>query len=98
MLAKSSAQALVYQVLDDVLCGTAIPAAARGTMFSVVDGLRSSSAQIADIRRAERIWIEMHKLEWALRRSDSDEVMAAREGLRSLATEMLNSSILGSSK
>ena len=39
MLRESSAQALVYQVLDDVLSGASIPATARGIMFSVVDGL-----------------------------------------------------------
>lgn len=95
MLRETSAQALVYQVLDDVLSGASIPATARGIMFSVVDALRSSCARVEDLRRAEKISIEMHKLEWALRRSDSRGVMAAREGLKSLAAEMLNSSILG---
>ena len=98
MLREASAQALVYQVLDEVLSGTAITASARGIMFSVVDGLRSSSARVEDVRRAEKISVEMHKLEWALRRSDDRELTAARDGLKSLAAEMLDCTIRGGSK
>jgi hypothetical protein len=88
-----SAQALVYQVLDEVLASTAVPANARRTMFSVVDGLRSNSAQAEEVRRAERVSVELHKLEWALRQGDSQSATTARSGLASLAVEMLNSRI-----
>jgi hypothetical protein len=67
---ESSARAVAYQVLDQVLADQAVTTGARGAMFSVIDSLRGSSAAIEDVRRAENISVEMHKLEWALQRQD----------------------------
>lgn len=95
MLAGVGVHAVVYQVLDDVLAGTNVPAGARGTLFSVVDELRATSGDTQEARRAERIAIELHKLEWALRKGDTSSSNAARNALRALAAEWINTRISG---
>lgn len=89
------AHVTVYQVLDDVLGGTAVPPGAKGTMYSIIDGLRSSAKPAEDIRRAERISITIHKLEIALRGRDERQVRDARDELKSLAVEWLDGRIAG---
>ncbi len=59
MLADMSANAIVYQVLDEVLRQKCVPAGARAAMFSVIDELRAATAGGEDVRRAERISVEM---------------------------------------
>lgn len=92
MLADVNANAIVYQVLDEVLAQGCVPAGARGAMFAVVDQLRSA-ASASDTLRAERISIELHKLEWALRQGDSSAADVARGHLKALASEWIDSRI-----
>lgn len=93
MLADANAHAIVYQVLDEVLANGSVPAGARGAMFAVVDELRAATADADEVRRAERISIEMHKLEWALRQRDDAAIEAAHGQLKALAAEWVNSRI-----
>ncbi len=93
MLAGVGSHAVVYQVLDDVLAADGIPAGARGAMFSVVDELRASNARVEEVRRAEQISIEIHKLEWALREGDGAGAKRVRDQLKSLSAEWINTRI-----
>ena len=92
MLADVNANAIVYQVLDEVLAQGCVPAGARGAMFALVDELRSTTTA-SEALRAERISIELHKLEWALRQRDGRAVDAVRDQLKALATEWIDSRI-----
>ena len=93
MFAQFETNAVVYQVLDEVLAGQSVPAGARGAIFAVVDELRSSAGECSDVRRAERVSIEIHKLEWALRQGDGSSAEAARERLKALSAEWVNTRI-----
>jgi hypothetical protein len=90
VLAETGAHAVVYQVLDDVLGASCIPAGARAALFEVVDELRAASGATDEARRAEQISIEIHKLEWALRQGDAQAAEAVREQLKLLAAEWIN--------
>lgn len=93
MLADLNANAVVYQVLDDIIRSKSIPAGARAALFDVVDELRSMAGDASQVRRAEQISIEIHKLEWALRRGDAFAADASRQQLRSHAAEWINTRI-----
>lgn len=93
MLAETSPNALVYQVLDEVLLNTAVPPGVHGAMFYIIDTLRAASAPAEHVRKAERISIEMHKLEWGLRQADAAATVAARNQLKSLAAEWIDTSV-----
>ena len=90
MLIGVDAHAVVYQVLDEILASSGVPAGARGAMFAVVDDLRAGIGEGEGLRRAERISIEIHKLEWALRRRDSSAAHVAREQLKAMSAEWIN--------
>ena len=93
MLHEACISATVYQVLDQVLADGTVAPRSRGMMFSVVDSLKHGPAAIEDVRRAERIAIEMHKLEWALQQGNPAHSCAALNELRSLAALWLDSRI-----
>jgi hypothetical protein len=93
VLADVSANAIVYQVLDEVLGQKCVPAGARAAMFAVIDELRAATAGGEDVRRAERISVEMHKLEWALRRGDAPAMQAVHVELKALAAEWISTRI-----
>jgi hypothetical protein len=93
VLAEVGTHAVVYQVLDEVLGAQSVPAGARGAIFAVVDELRATSGEPESVRRAERISIEIHKLEWALRQGDTSGAQAAREQLKALSSEWINTRI-----
>jgi hypothetical protein len=93
MLGQDSARAVAYEVLDQVLAEQAVAAGARGAMFSVVDSLRASSAPLGEVRRAERISIELHKLQWARQQRDDDAAAAALNALKTLAVDWLDERI-----
>ena len=93
MVGHDSAHAVAYQVLDQVLADQAVSAGARGAIFSVVDCLRASCAPLGEIRRAERVSIEMHRLQWALQLGDEATARAALEELKALAVSWLDSRI-----
>ena len=94
VLYYQNAHVSVYRVLDEVLASTAVPPGAKGAMFSIIDHLRSSSGPVDDVRRAERISIEMHKLEAALRGPDPFAASSARGMLKSLAVAWLDARLL----
>jgi hypothetical protein len=93
VLAGVGVHAVVYQVLDEVLAGANVPAGARGTLFSVIDELRATNGDAEETRRAERIAIELHKLEWGLRQGDASSSQEARNHLKALAAEWINTRI-----
>ena len=93
MQGQVNADAIVYQVLDEVLVQRCVPTGARAAMFTVVDELRATTADVDQVRRAERISIEMHKLEWALRQADKAAFEAAQEQLKALAAEWIDTRI-----
>ena len=93
MLAEVGAHAVVYQMLDEVLAGQTVPAGARGAIFAVVDELRAATGDAEGLRRAARVSIEIHKLEWALRQSDASAAHIAREQLKALSVEWINTRI-----
>ena len=92
-MGHEGARALAYQVLDQVLADQSVAAGAQGAMFSVVDCLRASSAPADDVRRAERISIEMHKLQWARQQQDDTAGCTALGELKALAASWLNARI-----
>jgi hypothetical protein len=93
VLARVDANAVVYQVLDEVLAQRCVPTGARAAMFTVVDELRAAVGDVEEIRRAERISVEMHKLEWALRHGDAPATQAAHDRLKALAAEWIDTRI-----
>lgn len=95
MLQETSTRAAVYQVLDQVLADGSVAPSSRAAMFSVIDRLRETSAPVADLRRAERISIEILKLESALRQGDAGASDGALHELKVLAASWLDSRICG---
>ena len=92
------AHVAVYQVLDGLLAGKAIPPGAKGTMFAITDSLRAEAGNSANVRRAERICLEIRKLEIALHSSDQPSELTSRQELKLLATDWLNARSSGSCK
>lgn len=64
------AHVCVYQVLGGLLASKAIPQEAKDTMFAITNSLRAEAGKAADVRRAERICLEINKLEIALHSCD----------------------------
>lgn len=96
MLVETGPRASMYLVLDEILSSAIVPPGAHGAMFAAIDELKSSAAPDEERIIAERISVEMHKLEWAIRRADSDASAAARDQLRCLAANLINFRIQGS--
>lgn len=92
---QASAHAIVYQVLDGLLAGKAVPPGTGGAMFSAIDDMRAKAAPVDDLRRAEQISLSIHRLEWALRHGNKSAADFARQQLRSLAADWLNARICG---
>jgi hypothetical protein len=90
VLEQGRAQAIVYQLLDDVLVGNVAPPGALGALFSVIDELRANHGMEEQTRRAERISIRIHQLELALQHGDEKEASLARRQLTVLAGEWIN--------
>jgi hypothetical protein len=80
----------VYQLLDDVMASSVPPPGAKAMIHSVIDDLHAARAQRTLIGRAEAISIQLHVLESAIIRADSDEASEARLTLRKLAAEWLD--------
>ncbi|MCY7279603.1 MAG: hypothetical protein LH610_01655 [Sphingomonas bacterium] len=85
MLDEKNGHVGIYQVLDGVLSGAAVPPGAKGVMFSIIDRLRLASTPAEELRLAERVAVEIHKLQAALLGSDALSIQAARKELRSIA-------------
>jgi hypothetical protein len=93
MVNASNDQALVYQVLDEVVAGRPVSPRSRAIIHSVIDRQRSGPGITAEVHRTEDVSIALHKLEWALRRGDRETVEEVRQNLKSIAVEFLNQSI-----
>lgn len=91
----TAVRANAYQVLDRVLAEKVVGPGVRGTIYAVVDVLRSSGAQIEELRRAEGISIAIHRLEWAQQQRDEASSALALDELKALAASWLNSRICG---
>ena len=97
MLSLASDQALTYQVLDEVIAGRTVSPHARATIHSIIDRLRASAADLAEIRRTESVSIALHKLHWSLQRSDGAAAESARQDLTQIAVEFLDTAIRSTS-
>ena len=97
MIYENVARVGVYRVLDQLIAGRSVPPGTKGALFSIIDQLRSHAAPIEDLRGAERISIEVHRLEQALRHRDQPAVEAARDALKSLAAAWLERRIFAPS-
>jgi len=95
MLQETSARSVVYQVLDQVLADRAVSACSRRAIHSVIDDLREKKRPSVEVRRAESVAIEMHKLEWALQGNNDAASQADLNELKSLAVSWLDARICG---
>ena len=93
MSLRAAARVLVYQALDQVLADGNVSAASRGAMHNAVDTMRGASVPADELRCAENISIEMHRLSWALCRSDQPSIMSARDALKRLANGWMDTRI-----
>ena len=93
MLADVSANAIIYQVLDEVLGQKCVPPGRAQRYSQSSTSFAHATAGGEDVRRAERISVEMHKLEWALRLGDAAAKDAAHVRLRALAAEWISTRI-----
>lgn len=87
--AESRAYLNVYKVLDEVCFAKAVPAGARGLMYSSIDGLRQAHAPADHIALAERISLALHRLDWVKRHGNSLEEEQLREELQILGATWL---------
>lgn len=88
-----SAYMSVYTVVEELVCGEALPVGLAGALYSAIDRLRRIDAPRQDIGLAERISIAMHKLEWAVRGGDAAAQQALRAELQSLGSDWLETPI-----
>lgn len=86
---ESRAYLNVYQVLDEVCFADAVPAGARGLMYSSIDGLRQVHAPAEHIALAEDISLSLHRLEWPTQNGDAEEVKQLREELQTIGATWL---------
>ena len=84
MLADVSANAVVYQVLDDIIGTKCVPPGARAALFEIVDELRwRGPTAEAEVARSREV---AHRL----RRGDVPAADASREQLKTHAAEWIN--------
>ena len=93
MLAQNSAQVLVYRALDQVLADHMISAGTSRSIFAAIDNLKASAAPPDQVRRAEDIAIQIHRLQWALQQRDDAASEAALSSLKDLAADWINTRI-----
>lgn len=90
MAYASNIHVAVYQVLDQVMTAHLPPPGAKATIHSIIDDLYFAHAPHAMIARAEKISVQMHHLEVAVRRGAQEDASHAREALRHIAAEWLD--------
>lgn len=93
MLAQDSAHALVYRALDQVLADHMICTGTSRSIFAAIDHLSASAAPADQVRRAEDIAIQIHRLQWALQQRDDAASEAALCSLKELAADWINTRI-----
>ncbi len=89
----SGAHALVYQALDQVLADKVVTPGTPRAIFAAIDTLRSSRAPADQVRQAEDISVQIHRLQCALQQSNDLQVDCALEDLKSKAAQWLETRI-----
>jgi hypothetical protein len=97
MTYSANVHVAVYQVLDQVLTGSAPPPGAKAAIHSIIDDLKIACAPREMVGQAESISLQLHQLETALSRGEAGKVADARQMLRSIAASWLNYRIVGRS-
>lgn len=90
---SSEAHALVYQALDQVLADKVVTPGTPRAIFAAVDTLRSCSAPADQVRQAEDISVQIHRLQCALQQSNDLQVDSALGDLKSMAAQWLETKI-----
>lgn len=89
MISQSEPHAVIYQVLDDVLGGTAVPASAFRRLSAVVDNLRYGPRDQRSLLLAEQVSIWLHKMHTASQQRDTESADTARHHLKDSAVDLL---------
>lgn len=89
----SEAHALVYQALDQVLADKVVTPGTPKAIFAAVDSLRSCNAPAEQVRQAEDISVQIHRLQWALQQSNDLQIDSALGDLKSMAAQWLETRI-----
>lgn len=89
----SEAHALVYQALDQVLADRVVTPGTPRAIFAAVDTLRSCRAPVDQVRQAEDISVQIHKLQCALQQSNDLQGDCALGDLKSMAAQWLETRI-----
>lgn len=87
----------VNRVLDGVLAGGPVAPGARGQIYRVVDELRARPGQGDRATLAERISLELHRLESTLHLWDQAVSNRARTELKGLAGHWIQGRVCGAS-
>lgn len=95
MAEPSNIHVAVYQLLDRVLATPVPPPGANAAIHSIIDGLHAAGAPPILVDQAERISLQMHHLDAAVRRDCPAEALVAREELRSIAAAWMDRRIKG---
>jgi len=93
MIDVMDAQVEIYRVLDVALTRQAVPPGTKGAMYCIIEYLRSSKACGGELRRAENIAIDLHRLEAALQQRNCTEIDVARHSLRAHAAALIQTRI-----
>ena len=97
MLDHDTSKAL-YDLLDRVLGGQSVPPGAKGLLYRVVDQLRVSPGDGDQLRIAEYLSLELHRLEATLFSRDAAATARAYENLKTLAASWVQSRISSSNR
>jgi hypothetical protein len=89
----SEAHALVYQALDQVLTDKVVTPGTPRAIFAAVDTLRFCSAPAEQVRQAEDISVQIHKLQSALQQSNERQADSALGDLKGMAAQWLETRI-----
>ena len=89
---------MVYSLIDEALAGGAVPPGAKGGLYRVIDELRLHRVDPHRAALAERISIQLHRLESALHVRDRAVGDRARDDLRQLAVEWIEERLCGSGR
>jgi hypothetical protein len=87
------AHALVYQVLDQVLSDKVVTPGTPRAIFAAIDTLRFCSAPAEQVRQAEDISVQIHKLQSALQQSNDRQVDSALRDIKGMAAQWLQTRI-----
>ena len=95
MLIHETRKAL-YDLLEQVLRAQPVPPGAKGLLYRVVDQLRASPAPEDQLRTAEGISLQLHRLDAALLSKDAAAAGLIRNELKASAASWVQSCVCGS--